>query len=234
MTKMSVRLIAQTMPVIDSIPAGEGLIGYCARVSNPANQDNPDYPRLLNYCIRKQHWSVFQMSNVILEIKGPRDITRQFTRHESIIVVDHGEGEFQTVCDGIDLKAGGVQEFSQRYAAVVETTDRDIRYQDPVNRQNSLIEDRQHGDVLNKVMNGSINASLWSYQNLLEDGVAKECARVVLPEGAVMSTLYANATVRSWYHFVKTRTQDGVQLEHKQLAHRVQELMAGLYPSLDW
>ena len=211
--KCSAKLVAYTQPVI-GIPASgpEALVAYCARVSNPSNQDNPDYEGLLKYCIRNKHWSVFEMVNAVIEVKAPRDITRQLLRHRSF----------------------SFQEFSQRYSDEIEFTDRDFRRQDNKNRQNSI--DDLDGDVQNlsiSQMEALLDYVKDSYEAMRKGDVAKECARVILPEGLTMSTLYVNGTLRSWLTYLDVRDDPGVtQHEHVLLAQAIREALLPIFPTV--
>ena len=211
--KISAKLVALTQPVIGTPAANsEALIAYCARVSNPSNQDNPDYSKLLDYCIRNKHWSVFEMSNAIVEVEAPRDITRQLLRHRSFCF----------------------QEFSQRYSDEIEFTDREFRRQDDKNRQNSV--DDLHESLQNK-FEGITETLAWEaehlYKNMRQHSIAKECARVILPEGLTMSKLYVNGTVRSWLHYLDVRDDPGVtQWEHVLLAREIRKVLEPAFPTI--
>lgn len=223
------KLIALTQPLIElRVPDAEGLIAYCARVSNPQSQDK-ELGTLLDYCIRNKHWSIFQMCNAVVEIEAPRDITRQFTRHSS----------FYTPGDpfeapGFNLEYGGVQEFSQRYSDQIETCPREARRQDSKNRQNSVDDLKEElkvdfKDAISALAVGTVGM----YQLMLSEGIAKECARVVLPEGLTMSKLYANGTVRSWLHYVDVRDDEGVtQWEHVLLAREIRKVLTPAFPNI--
>ena len=213
--KCEATLVALTQPVI-GIPAAsaEAFIAYCARVSNPSNQDNPDYKGLLNYCIRNKHWSVFEMADAIVEVKAPRDITRQLLRHRSF----------------------SFQEFSQRYSDEIEFTDREFRRQDTKNRQNSI-------DDLSDEQRNEAEGAAWHLKDLAKDyykamrspefNVAKECARVILPEGLTMSTLYVKGSLRSWLHYLEVRDDPGVtQWEHVILARAIREALLPAFPTI--
>ena len=188
----------------------EKMIAYCARVSNPSNQDNPEYAKLLEYCIRNKHWSVFEMANAVVEVEAPRDITRQLLRHRSF----------------------SFQEFSQRYSDEIEFTDREFRRQDIKNRQNSI------DDLDPYIRDTYLNISetlTWEaerlYKSMRKKGVAKECARVILPEGLTMSKLYVNGTVRSWLHYLDVRDDPGVtQWEHVLLAREIRKVLEPVFP----
>ena len=213
MTTINAKLVALTQPTI-GVGAGnaEAFVAYCAKVSNPANQDSPDYERLLAYCVRNKHWSVFEMANAVVEVEAPRDITRQLLRHRSF----------------------SFQEFSQRYSDQIEFTDREFRRQDSKNRQNSI-------DDLDTFTKASCEASSESlanstqtvYTQMLARGVAKECARVILPEGLTMSRLYVNGTLRSWIHYLDVRDDEGVtQWEHVVLARKIKEVLLPAFPTV--
>lgn len=229
MTKLSAKLIALTQPLIElRVPNAEGLVAYCARVSNPQHQDK-ELGTILDYCIRNKHWSIFQMVNAVMEVQGPRDITRQFTRHSSM----YTPGDpFDT--PGFDISYGGVQEFSQRYSDEIEFTDREFRRQDTKNRQNSiddLSEDivMEAEDILSW-LKGSVRED---YSNMIKVGVAKECARVILPEGLTMSRLYVNGTLRSWLHYLDVRDDPGVtQWEHVLLAREIRKALEPAFPTI--
>lgn len=213
MTTINAKLVALTQPTI-GVGAGsaEGLVAYCAKVSNPANQDSPDYERLLAYCVRNKHWSVFEMANAVVEVEAPRDITRQLLRHRSF----------------------SFQEFSQRYSDQIEFTDREFRRQDDKNRQNStndLDEDTQ--DVCNTEAYDYRRSVEIMYHWMRGQNVAKECARVILPEGLTMSRLYVNGTLRSWIHYLDVRDDEGVtQWEHVVLARKIKEVLLPAFPTV--
>mgnify|MGYP001599579714 FL=1 len=216
---ISAKVIGVTTPVVDYIPTAEDLPAYCARVSNPENQKNFDTAAgLLKYCMRVGHWSVFDMSNIVIEIEAPRDIARQVLRHSSI----------------------KFQEFSQRYAEAQTFVIREARMQDTKNRQNSveldltnqldfnlMFEwDKRQAQVLDLVQE--------NYRWALDNGIAKECARVILPEGNTMSYMYANGTVRQWITYLKVRDDLGVtQKEHVDLARKVKPAIIAHFPFLE-
>ena len=196
--------------LIHSTPNGDELIAYMARVSNPTNQANPKSSKLIKYLIKHKHWSPFEMVNMCVEIDTTRSISAQIVRHRSF----------------------SFQEFSQRYANVEELklpTPPDLRLQDPQNRQNSI--DSDDIDKLN--WQGSIQLHYAHcyrlYNNLIKDGIAKECAREVLPMGAP-TRLYMNGTLRSWIHYVDLRTANGTQKEHQDIAVACQELIRQQFP----
>lgn len=214
MTKIRARLIAVTQPTIDTnIPTAEALVGYCARVSNPDNQDKHDTAaKLLKYCKDHGHWSVFEMASAVVEVEAPRDITRQLLRHRSF----------------------SFQEFSQRYSDEIEVTEREFRKQDLKNRQNSLDE---LSDTEQEKWQDTVGlAKTWNYgvyRSMIREGIAKECARVILPEGLTMSRLYVNGTLRSWMHYLDVRDDPGVtQAEHVVLARKIRDCLAPAFPTL--
>jgi thymidylate synthase (FAD) len=183
--------------LISVSPKAEELIAYCARVSNPVNQDNPDSERLIRYLITHKHWSPFEMAHVVMEINTTRSIAAQILRHRSF----------------------SFQEFSQRYAEVTLRPELPaFRRQDTKNRQNSI--DDLSADTLDHcqaIAADVLVTSLKAYQNLLELGVAKECARELLPL-CTPTRLYMAGSVRSWLHYIDLRTANGTQLEHKEIA----------------
>jgi len=213
MTTINAKLVALTQPTIE-VGAGsaEGLVAYCARVSNPDNQDNPDYEKLLAYCIRNKHWSVFEMANAIVEVEAPRDITRQLLRHRSFCF----------------------QEFSQRYSDQIEFTDREFRRQDNKNRQNSIDDlDEDTQDCCNTESYDYRRSAEIMYHWMREQNVAKECARVILPEGLTMSRLFVNGTLRSWLTYLEVRDDEGVtQWEHVVLARKIKEVLLPAFPTV--
>ena len=196
--------------LIHSTEDGDELIAYMARVSNPTNQNNKDSSKLIKYLIKHKHWSPFEMVNMCVEINTTRSISTQILRHRSF----------------------SFQEFSQRYSSVEELelpSPPDLRLQDPKNRQNSIDSDQI--DKLN--WQGSIQLHYSHcyrlYQNLIKDGVAKECAREVLPMGTP-TRLYMNGTLRSWIHYVDLRTANGTQKEHQDIAFACQQLIKTQFP----
>lgn len=212
---IEVKMIGVTTPTVDYIPDSEGIISHAARVSNPTNQNNYESAEgLLKYCIREKHWSVFEMVNVVMEIKAPRDIARQILRH--------GSNKFQ--------------EFSQRYALATDFVIREARLQDTKNRQNSidLVDDelqaeweRRQQEVIDLVQEH------YNWATSKEVGIAKECARVMLPEGNTMSTLYMNGTVRSWFHYADLRDGNGTQKEHIDVAQKAKKELLQHFPFLE-
>lgn len=205
--KVAARLIWAT-------PDAEKMIAYCARVSNPSNQGNPEYAKLLEYCIRNKHWSVFEMANAVVEVEAPRDITRQLLRHRSF----------------------SFQEFSQRYSDEIEFTDREFRRQDAKNRQNSIDDyEPELKELWRQLISQTIKGVKDTYLGLRSEqlDVAKECARVILPEGLTMSKLYVNGTVRSWLHYLDVRDDPGVtQWEHVLLAREIRKVLEPAFPTI--
>ena len=202
-----------TAKLIACTPEADRIIGYCARVSNPANQDNPDVAGLLRYCARNGHWSVFEMANAVVEIETTRDIARQILRHRSF----------------------SFQEFSQRYGEVgnmlIDTPMRECRMQDTKNRQNSLPSDnaelaRQWEEAQAEVNRRARTVYEWA----LFHGIAKEQARVVLPEGLTPSRMYANGTLRSWITYLQVRLDPSTQKEHREVAQSVLDALRPAAP----
>ena len=211
--KVSANLVGATQPIGISAESAEELIAYAARVSNPSNQSNHGTAEgLLKYCIRNKHWSVFEMANAVLEVKAPRDITRQLLRHRSF----------------------SFQEFSQRYSDEIEFTDRSYRRQDNKNRQNSV--DDLSSEILKRTTHLAYRvkcAAQEAYRELRGYDVAKECSRVLLPEGLTMSTLYVNGTLRSWLHYLDVRDDEGVtQWEHVVLARECKKALLPVFPTV--
>jgi len=194
-------------------PEAENLVAKMARVSNPANQDNvASAPKLLKYLIKNKHWSPFEMVNVCMEIETTRDIARQILRHRSF----------------------SFQEFSQRYAVSEGfVQDSQARLQDTKNRQNSLYSD----DIsLQNWFEGAqrrlITEAKFLYSSALDKGIAKECARVFLPEGLTMSKMYMNGTLRSWLHYIDIRCDSATQKEHRDVAEQCRDIIFAEFPSI--
>jgi thymidylate synthase (FAD) len=194
-------------------PEAEQVIGYCARVSNPANQDNPDVSRLLSYCIKHGHWSIFEMASMCVEIKTTRAIAPQILRHRSF----------------------SFQEFSQRYAQVHDFPILgQMRLAGTTNRQSSqlLPEWKELDENLQVVIDRAsmaVEGSYYAYNRLIESGIAAETARMVLPL-CTPTTMYMSGTVRSWIHYVQLRTQEDTQLEHREIAESIKALMVEHLP----
>ena len=197
----------------------EQTMAYIARVSNPNNQDNENYAGLLRYCIKHQHWSVFEQSSMTLEIETTRGLAAQVLRHRSFTF----------------------QEFSQRYAdsnLLGEIELPELRRQDTKNRQNSIDDlDPEVVEKLEKQMNTLFSSSLALYNQMLQSGVAKECARFVLPL-ATPTRLYMTGSCRSWIHYIQLRSAHGTQKEHMDIAYACKSLCVQYYPTvaeaLDW
>jgi thymidylate synthase (FAD) len=202
---MSVKLIWST-------PSGEELVAYMARVSNSDNQDNKDTaPKLLKYLMKHKHWSPFEMVNICMEINTTRDIARQILRHRSF----------------------SFQEFSQRYAEVVDWSAGEVRMQDDKNRQNSLpTQDRELQRWWDEQQVATWKLATNAYKAAIGMGVAKEVARKVLPEGLTMSRMYMNGTLRSWLHYIDIRCDESTQKEHREIAEQCKVVLSSLYPSL--
>ena len=210
---ISAKLVAYTQPTIEVGASNpEEFISYAARVSNPSNQNNYDTAEgLLKYCIKNKHFSIFEMVNAVVQVKAPRDITRQMLRHRSF----------------------SFQEFSQRYSDEIQFCDREVRMQDTTNRQNSIpCEDIGLIQEWNDLLDGSIAEVKAEYLNMRKAGVAKEVARVLLPEGLTLSTLYANGTLRSWMHYLEIREGHGTQKEHVILANKIREALLPVFPTV--
>jgi thymidylate synthase (FAD) len=193
-------------------PEAENVISYCARVSNPANQDNYDTaPKLLQYCIKHGHWSIFEMASMCVEINTTRSIAAQILRHRSF----------------------SFQEFSQRYALIsAEPQVPALRRQDTKNRQNSIDDLDKEVELDYRVtINDHFQKSVELYLNLVESGVAKECAREVLPL-ATPTRLYMSGTIRSWLHYCKLRTGNGTQLEHSLIAEQILGILGNQVPNV--
>jgi len=194
--------------------SAEDIIGYCARISNPDNQNNPDSGKLLKYLIDNKHWSPFEMVDMVLEINTTRDIARQILRHRSF----------------------SFQEFSQRYADPTKDLAvymREARLQDTKNRQNSVETDdvglQAWWDAQQKFLTTN---SQRIYREALDKGIAKEQARAVLPEGNMQSRMYMKGNVRSWIHYCELRAGNGTQKEHREIAVKCAEILKDHLPFL--
>ena len=210
---MSVKLVSVT-------PDAEKNMAYVARVSNPNNQENPNYAKLLGYCIKHNHWSVFEQSFMTLEIETTRGLAAQILRHRSFTY----------------------QEFSQRYAdssLLAETIPvPELRRQDTKNRQNSIDDlDPEFVALSNKQIQTYFAQGMSLYQHLLDNGVAKECARFVLPL-ATPTRLYMSGSCRSWIHYIQLRSANGTQKEHMEIAEQCKKIFAEQFPTvaeaLEW
>ena len=215
-------MVGVTTPKMKGLQFPEDIVSYCARISNPSNKLNTDTAgRLLTYLIEQAHWSPFEMVNVVLEVDFARDIARQALRHRSF----------------------SFQEFSQRYAKQTNFTYRDARLQDKKNRQNSIeldvdnLDHRMLAKMWLEKQQNVIRAANYAYQWALDNGLAKEVARVVLPEGLTMSSMTMKGSIRSWLHYCAPaygiRTlEHGTQKEHYQVAETIWEAIAPEIPSI--
>lgn len=208
----NVKLVSMTYPCLEEVETPEELIAYCARVSNPANQNNKETAsKLLKYLVKNSHWSPLEMVDVTVEIQCARDIGRQILRHRSF----------------------SFQEFSQRYAEAQNFTWREARIQDVKNRQNSnKIEDKELKEYWERLQEDVLTTAKSAYTSALQAGIAKEVARVLLPEGMTMSTMYMKGSLRSWIHYCDLRMGNGTQLEHKLIAESCWKLIVAEFPSL--
>jgi len=212
---MKVKLISysQTPEYLEDLDSVQDLIAYCARVSNPSNQNNSETAeKLIKYLIKHAHWSPLEMVSVCLEIETTRDIARQILRHRSF----------------------SFQEFSQRYAdptKELEFITRDARLQDTKNRQNSVeVEDDTLKLNWENTQQRVIDEAKRAYAWAIERGIAKEQARAVLPEGLTMSRMYMNGTLRSWVHYIQLRSANGTQREHMEIARECAVVIAKIFP----
>ena len=214
---MNVKLLSYSQPTAEFASQGiadaQELIAYCARVSNPSNQLNTDTSeKLIRYLIKHQHWSPLEMVSACMEITTTRDIARQILRHRSF----------------------SFQEFSQRYADPTKDLDfvlREARLQDTKNRQNSIAtDDIKLQERWEEQQQFIINAARSAYDWAIVNGIAKEQARAVLPEGLIESKLYMNGTLRSWIHFIELRSANGTQKEHQEVARSCAEAIAAIFP----
>ena len=214
---MKVKLISYSTPNEDIAKEGikdaQELVAYCARVSNPSNQLNTETSeKLINYLIKNSHWSPLEMVSACLEIETTRDIARQMLRHRSF----------------------SFQEFSQRYANPVkdlEFVTREARLQDPKNRQNSIESKNETLESeWTQIQLDLIENSKKAYNWAIENGIAKEQARAVLPEGNTVSRLYMNGTLRSWIHYIELRSANGTQKEHMEIAIACAEVVSSIFP----
>ena len=207
---MSVKLVSVSQPVVSGITTAEDLMVYCARVSNPSNQLNTATgASLLAYCIRHGHWSVFETASMTVEITTSRAIAAQILRHRSF----------------------SFQEFSQRYSEAPGVENVEIRWQAKANRQSStrVAPEGSWGDIVAKK---ALAAAQQAYQDLLDAGIARECARMVLPL-ATTTTLYMTGSVRSWIHYMAQRLDEHTQKEHRIIAEQVQTIFAAQFPTVN-
>jgi thymidylate synthase (FAD) len=214
---MDVRLVSYSQPTAEfenlGIADAQELIAYCARVSNPSNQFNTETSeKLIRYLIKHQHWSPLEMVSACCEITTTRDIARQILRHRSF----------------------SFQEFSQRYADPTQELNfvlREARLQDEKNRQNSIeVQDDLLQIEWERAQKRVLFAVRDAYEWARKNGIAKEQARAVLPEGLTESRLYMNGTLRSWVHFIELRSGNGTQKEHREIARACAEVIAAVFP----
>ena len=214
---MKVKLVGITKPINqDYGETTEDIVSYCARVSNPKNQNNfTTSSKLLSYMIREGHWSPFEMVHLTIEIETTRDIARQILRHRSF----------------------AFQEFSQRYAdptKELKFVDREARLQDPKNRQNSIELDTDsdlHHAWKQEQLN-VVSSAMDTYNWAIKNGIAKEQARAVLPEGLIISRLYMSGNLRSWIHYCQLRMGHGTQLEHIKIAKKCWDILKEEFPEV--
>jgi len=214
---MNVRMISHSTPDnIIGVDDAQELIAYCARVSNPGNQNNKDTSeKLIKYLIKHQHWSPLEMVSACIEIETTRDIARQILRHRSF----------------------SFQEFSQRYADPVKELDfirRGARLQDPKNRQNSIdAASINVQDMWDMKQQEVIKLCKEVYKWAIDEGIAKEQARAVLPEGMTVSRMYMNGTLRSWVHYIDLRSANGTQKEHQDIAIACAREITKIFPIME-
>jgi thymidylate synthase (FAD) len=213
----SVKLVGITQPIGIGDKTPEGAIAYMARVSNPENQDNNDgVDKLIRYLIKHAHWSPFEVINLVFEIECPRDISRQILRHRSF----------------------SFQEFSQRYAKVQKFIEREARLQDDKNRQNSIeipgttLKEQNLIEQWKWKQESVLRECQDAYEWALENGIAKEQARSLLPEGLAMSKLYMNGTLRSYIHYCELRMENGTQKEHSLIAKDIWKTIEEYFPNV--
>jgi thymidylate synthase (FAD) len=215
---MTVELISYSQPEQRFVEDTTELVAFCARVSNPSNQTNKETSeKLIRYLIKHQHWSPLEMVSMCLEIETTRDIARQILRHRSF----------------------SFQEFSQRYADPTKDLNfvtREARLQDTKNRQNSVelnmadLEQRELARLWEEKQQNVIRVAREEYTWAVSNGIAKEQARAVLPEGLTESRLYMNGTLRSWIHYIQLRSENGTQKEHIEIAKKCAEVIAKVFP----
>ena len=214
---MKVKLVSYSTPTEEFLNEGidnaQELVAFCARVSNPSNQLNTETSeKLIKYLIKNAHWSPLEMVSACLEIETTRDIARQILRHRSF----------------------SFQEFSQRYANPVkdlEFVTREARLQDLKNRQNSIeSDDEEISNMWIEKQEHLINEARETYNWAIENGIAKEQARAVLPEGNTVSRMYMNGTLRSWIHYIELRSGNGTQKEHMEIAVACAEVITKIFP----
>ena len=216
---MKVRLVSYSKPTIEFENEGitdvQELVAFCARVSNPSNQNNNETSqKLIKYLISNKHWSPLEMVTACIEIETTRDIARQILRHRSF----------------------SFQEFSQRYADPTKDLSfvfKEARLQDNKNRQNSIETNNESlkSEWINKQQK-LIDLSLETYKWAIDNGIAKEQARAVLPEGNTVSRMYMNGTLRSWVHYIELRSSNGTQKEHMEIAKSIAKIISDIFPMM--
>ena len=205
---MNVSLVSITQPFISDLKSPEDIIAYCARVSNPTNQLNTKTaPKLLQVLIKHKHWSPFEMVDMTLEIKTSRAIAAQILRHRSF----------------------SFQEFSQRYSQAQVLEKLELRKQADKNRQSST--DEYQNSILQAKVREHVAKGISLYNNLIEDGVAKESARMILPL-TVETTMYMKGSIRSWAHYIDLRTEENTQKEHREIAEACKEIFKQNLPTV--
>ena len=210
---MKVKLVSYSKPVLEGLETPTDLVAFCARVSNPSNQMNTETSeKLIKYLINNQHWSPLEMVSMCLEIETTRDIARQILRHRSF----------------------SFQEFSQRYADPTKELEfiiREARLQDLKNRQNSVCTDNESLKEEWIAKQKTVLSFVTEYYNwAIANGIAKEQARAILPEGLTMSRMYMNGTLRSWIHYIQLRSANGTQKEHRDIALECAKVIAEVFP----
>ena len=216
---MNVKLVSVTQPNIEGIDKSEELVAYCARVSNPSNQMNSETsPKLLAFLIKHKHWSPFEMVDMTVEIKTSRAIAAQILRHRSF----------------------SFQEFSQRYSLANEYEDIELRLQGDKNRQvgeKLLPTNTDAYDNIIKLLIESLSLSQHCYETMVENGIAKEVARMVLPL-TTQTTIYMKGSLRSWIHYIELRTEENTQKEHREIAEKCKKIFTKEFPiiseALEW
>ena len=205
---MNVSLVSITQPFISDLKNPEDIIAYCARVSNPTNQLNTETaPKLLKFLVKHKHWSPFEMVDMTLEIKTSRAIAAQILRHRSF----------------------SFQEFSQRYSQAQVLEKLELRKQADKNRQSST--DEYQNSILQAKVREHVAKGISLYNNLIEDGVAKESARMILPL-TVETTMYMKGSIRSWAHYIDLRTEENTQKEHREIAEACKEIFKQNLPTV--
>lgn len=212
MKNNKVKLISITQPKIEGISSAEELISYCARVSNPSNQMNTETaPKLLKYLINHKHWSPMEMASATIEIKTSRAIAAQILRHRSF----------------------SFQEFSQRYSTTTELENIEWRMQGKTNRQvgDEIIPLESLTNEQREAINCAQKWSTYAYSKLVDGGIAKECARMVLPLNT-STTIYMSGTIRSWIHYIDIRSKEDTQKEHREIALEIKDIFKEHFPNI--